>query len=275
MIATELGINHRFINFNHIVKSYRGLASEVLGKEVKFEVEGGTRATDLCLQNIQARNRMAITYMLAQLELSSRNIPGFLLVVSSSNLDESLRGYLTKYDCSSGDINPIGSLSKDALREYLRWNARNGIKCVDSVLNAMPTAELTPLEVGKAIQNDELDMGVSYADLKLFGEIRKVDKLGPVSMFERVRRVKKELTAEEVAAKIKHFFRYYSMNRHKQTTITPSMHFQSSSCDDNRFDMRPFLYNCDWTFQFNEIDKRVKQLNELGQVEYTSKYVFE
>jgi|JI61114C2RNA_FD_contig_91_927953_length_870_multi_2_in_0_out_0_2 hypothetical protein len=53
------------------------------------------------------------------------------------------------------------------------------------------------------------------------------------------------------------------------------MHFQASSCDDNRFDMRPFLYNCDWTFQFNEIDKRVKQLNDLGQVEYTNKYVFE
>lgn len=109
-------------------------------------------------------------------------------------------------------------------------------------------------------------MGVSYADLKLFGDIRKVDKLGPVSMFERVRRIRKELSAEEVAAKIKHFFRHYSINRHKQTTVTPSMHFQASSCDDNRFDMRPFLYNCDWTFQFKEIDKRVKQLNEIGQV---------
>jgi NAD+ synthase (glutamine-hydrolysing) len=85
-------------------------------------------------------------------------------------------------------------------------------------------------------------------------------------MFERVRRIRKELTPEEVATKVKHFFRYYGMNRHKQTTITPSMHFMSSSCDDNRFDMRPFLYNCDWTFQFKEIDKRVKQLNEMGPV---------
>ena len=139
-IAAELGANHRYVNFNHIVNSYRGLASEVLGKEAKFESEGGSKSTDLCLQNIQARNRMAITYMIAQLELSSRNIPGFLLVVSSSNLDESLRGYLTKYDCSSGDINPIGSLSKTTLKNYLKWNSRNGIKFVDSVLNADPTA---------------------------------------------------------------------------------------------------------------------------------------
>lgn len=34
---------------------------------------------------------------------------GFLLVLGSANLDEGLRGYFTKYDCSSADINPIGN----------------------------------------------------------------------------------------------------------------------------------------------------------------------
>ena len=33
---------------------------------------------------------------------------GFLLVLGSANVDEGLRGYLTKYDCSSADVNPIG-----------------------------------------------------------------------------------------------------------------------------------------------------------------------
>ena len=36
---------------------------------------------------------------------------GFLLVLGSANVDEGLRGYLTKYDCSSADVNPIGKLS--------------------------------------------------------------------------------------------------------------------------------------------------------------------
>lgn len=31
----------------------------------------------------------------------------------------SLVGYLTKYDCSSADLNPIGSISKHDLREFL------------------------------------------------------------------------------------------------------------------------------------------------------------
>ena len=33
-------------------------------------------------------------------------------VLGSANVDECLRGYLTKYDCSSADINPIGGISK-------------------------------------------------------------------------------------------------------------------------------------------------------------------
>jgi hypothetical protein len=30
-----------------------------------------------------------------------------------------LRGYMTKYDCSSADINPIGSISKNDLRRFI------------------------------------------------------------------------------------------------------------------------------------------------------------
>lgn len=43
---------------------------------------------------------------------------GFLLVLGSANVDESLRGYLTKYDCSSADINPIGAPTAFNAPEY-------------------------------------------------------------------------------------------------------------------------------------------------------------
>jgi NH3-dependent NAD+ synthetase len=29
--------------------------------------------------------------------------------------------YMTKYDCSSGDLNPIGSISKGDLKKLLGW----------------------------------------------------------------------------------------------------------------------------------------------------------
>jgi len=50
------------------------------------------------------------------------NKNGFLLVLGASNLDEGLRGYFTKYDCSSADINPIGSLNKNDIKSFLKWN---------------------------------------------------------------------------------------------------------------------------------------------------------
>lgn len=53
---------------------------------------------------------------------------------------------------------------------------------------------------------------------------------------------------------MKRFFFYYSVNRHKLTTLTPAYHAESYSPDDNRFDLRQFLYNTKWTRQFNTID---------------------
>ncbi len=53
---------------------------------------------------------------------------------------------------------------------------------------------------------------------------------------------------------MKRFFFFYSVNRHKLTTLTPAYHAESYSPDDNRFDLRQFLYNTKWTRQFNTID---------------------
>jgi NAD+ synthase (glutamine-hydrolysing) len=53
---------------------------------------------------------------------------------------------------------------------------------------------------------------------------------------------------------VKRFFRFYSINRHKLTVLTPSYHAEAYSPDDNRFDLRPFLYNTQWGRQFQTID---------------------
>lgn len=63
-----------------------------------------------------------MTFLMGQLVPWNRGEKGFLLTLGSANLDEGLRGYFTKYDCSSADINPIGSISKEDVRKLLRWN---------------------------------------------------------------------------------------------------------------------------------------------------------
>jgi len=48
---------------------------------------------------VQARSRMVLAYMFSQLIpwINSKNVR--LLVLGSSNVDEALRGYYTKYNC--------------------------------------------------------------------------------------------------------------------------------------------------------------------------------
>ena len=59
---------------------------------------------DLALQNLQARIRMVLSYFFAQLlPWLAGGKGGFLLVLGSANVDESLRGYMTKYDCEWGE----------------------------------------------------------------------------------------------------------------------------------------------------------------------------
>lgn len=64
---------------------------------------------------------MVLAYLFAQLMLWVRSRPGGLLVLGSANVDEALRGYMTKYDCSSADVNPIGGISKTDLKSFLLY----------------------------------------------------------------------------------------------------------------------------------------------------------
>ena len=103
-------------------------------------------------------------------------------------------------------------------------------------------------------------MGMTYAELSRFGTLRKVHRCGPVSMFEKLVHEWNHLRPGEVADKVKLFFRHYSINRHKMTTLTPAYHAESYSPDDNRFDLRQFLYNVRWTWQFRKMDELVEKM---------------
>jgi NAD+ synthase (glutamine-hydrolysing) len=239
----------------------------------RFLVHGGTNTEDLALQNIQARLRMVMAYLLAQLLPWVRGSSGFLLVLASANVDESLRGYMTKYDCSSADLNPIGGMCKADLKRMMEYASKTYVDMgiLEEIALAPPTAELQPLGDGTSAsadytQLDEVDMGMSYAELTVFGRLRKISRCGPVSMFRtllttgalQATRVT-AYTIQEIAAKVKLFFKFYAINRHKMTTITPSYHAEAYGCDDNRFDFRPFLYNVFWPRQNRIIDQIVEE----------------
>ncbi|XP_070684228.1 glutamine-dependent NAD(+) synthetase-like [Pempheris klunzingeri] len=261
-LANQIGSSHMNINIDVAVKGILGIFSLVTGKWPQFRANGGSRRENLALQNVQARVRMVLAYLFAQLSLWAWGKPGGLLVLGSANVDESLTGYFTKYDCSSADINPIGGISKTDLKSFLLYCAEQfQLTALRGILAAPPTAELEPLTDGQVSQTDEADMGMTYSELSVIGRLRKISKCGPFSMFcKLIHTWKDALSATEVAQKVKHFFRMYSVNRHKMTTVTPSYHAESYSPDDNRFDLRPFLYNTRWTWQFKCIDNQVAEM---------------
>ncbi|CAD1480281.1 unnamed protein product [Heterotrigona itama] len=266
-LASQIGSYHHSIVIDVAVSAILTIFQQVTKLTPRFKVQGGSPRENLALQNIQvgiflyARLRMVIAYLFAQLMLWVRGRPGGLLVLGSSNVDEALRGYFTKYDCSSADINPIGGIAKNDLKLFLSYfRKKHGITALDKILDAPATAELEPLQGGQLAQLDEVDMGMTYKELGTFGRLRKQDCAGPFTMFCRLVHMWDKCSSKEVADKVKHFYRCYAINRHKMTILTPSCHAETYSPDDNRFDHRPFLYNHTWKWQFNAIDEQVKRL---------------
>ncbi|KAL8090615.1 glutamine-dependent NAD(+) synthetase [Apium graveolens] len=262
VLADEIGSWHLDVSIDGVISALLTLFQTLTGKRPRYKLDGGSNIENLGLQNIQARIRMVLAFMLASLMPWVHSKPGFYLVLGSSNVDEGLRGYLTKYDCSSADINPIGSISKQDLRTFLRWAAVNlGYPSLADVEAAPPTAELEPIRSNYS-QLDEVDMGMTYEELSVYGRLRKIFRCGPVSMFQNLcYKWGGKLTPSQVADKVKYFFKYYSINRHKMTVMTPSYHAESYSPEDNRFDLRQFLYNARWPYQFRKIDEMVKEID--------------
>lgn len=236
------------------------------------------KGVTLLEQNIQARLRMLVTYFLSG---------GNRIVLATGNVDEAIMGYLTKYDCSSADINPIGGLCKDDLKSYLRYCCTNIFKTdhelvrvLEEIIGAPPSAELTGSE-----QRDEEEIGITYDEISVLGRVRRgvFGCSGPRGAFETIWRERQRppfstkirclnqtatnssdgQMAADLSELIKRFYRRYTRNRHKLTVLTPALHAESYSPDDNRFDHRQFLYPS-LEYQFRCLDALVEQIKQKG-----------
>jgi NAD+ synthase (glutamine-hydrolysing) len=70
-------------------------------------------------------------------------------------------------------INPIGSISKVDLRRFILWaKTAFDVPALQDFLDATPSAELIPITNGSE-QSDEVEMGMTYEELSIFGRLRK------------------------------------------------------------------------------------------------------
>jgi NAD+ synthase (glutamine-hydrolysing) len=292
-LAKKIGARHDVVDIQGMFEAGINGISGISGKDfltMKEEVKNGrvpgsSKSTwDLLYQNIQARLRMINAYLLAQ---ALPSIPSkkytknsFILVLGSSNSDEILVGYYTKYDASAADINPIGSLSKYYVNQILEhYGSVKKIYPLLYIRTATPTAELIETVQGVR-QSDEIDMGITYAQIYELGKLRSMG-LGPIDSYLQIKNnpeLKKIFSQDPDGNQVtpdvivKRFYYRYTVNRNKTTIIPPSVHLTPNP-DDNRYDLRPFLYplfgTIDWKNkmigQGSPINEQLKIIDEIAK----------
>ena len=246
-LADFVGADHSEIEIEDIVMQFYDLMKKTFNISMKFQSQGGTWREDIALQNVYARVRMVLSYLLAQMAPITKKREGYYLVLSAGNLDETLTGYYTKYDCSSGYLNLIGTISKVEVNECLQYFYEVfKAEVIKDIYEAKPTAELKPSE---AEQNDEDEIGLTFREIDIFADARMNKNCSVVYFYKAVEALFPEMPKEKLIDKIAIFFVRYARNRHKVETLPNTVHLTSKSCSSKRFDLRPIIYQDQYKYE--------------------------
>lgn len=205
------------------VKSYTEKIEKALGRRMTWKTD------DIALQNIQARARSPIIWMLA-------NVKNYLLL-STSNRSEGDVGYTTMDGDTSGSISPIAAVDKYFVLQWLRWAEKelnySGLQKVNSL---QPTAELRPAENQQTDENDLMP----YAIIVEIERLAIRDRRSPLDVFLIL---KEELDVDTALLKsyIKKFFRLWAQNQWKRERLAPSFHLDEFNIDPKTWCRFPIL----------------------------------
>ncbi len=222
-LAESLGATFLSWSIEEEVQSYTQTIEGVLGRKLTWEQD------DISLQNIQARTRSPIIWLLANLKNA--------LLLSTSNRSEGDVGYATMDGDTSGSISPIAGVDKDFVIHWLQWAEKNldrpGLREVNALT---PTAELRPQERS---QTDEKDL-MPYSLLVEIERLAIRDRRSPLEVFVALRK-KNEFAEAELREYIKKFFRLWSRNQWKRERLAPSFHLDDFNVDPKTWCRFPIL----------------------------------
>jgi NAD+ synthase (glutamine-hydrolysing) len=223
LLAESIGAKFYSWTIDEEVSSYTAKIEAAIGRKLTWEED------DITLQNIQARTRSPIIWMLANINHA--------LLLSTSNRSEGDVGYATMDGDTSGSISPIAAVDKHFLLQWLQWAEKNLDRPGLSHVNALtPTAELRPLE---RTQTDEKDL-MPYAVIVEIERLAIRDRRSPVDVYLIL---KEELPLEPSILKdyIKKFFRLWSRNQWKRERLAPSFHLDEFNVDPKTWYRFPIL----------------------------------
>ncbi len=222
-LARSLGATFYHWSVEDEVKSYTKKIETAIGRELSWETD------DITLQNIQARSRSPIIWMLANLNRA--------LLLTTSNRSEGDVGYATMDGDTSGSIAPIAGVDKHFIRNWLLWAEKTmgqtGLRFVNALT---PTAELRPSE---RTQTDEKDL-MPYSILVEIERLAIKERLSPLMVFETLQNKNLEDT-ELLRLHIKKFYTLWTRNQWKRERIAPSFHVDDFNVDPRSWCRFPIL----------------------------------
>lgn len=225
-LAGSLGAKfHQWI-IDEEVTSYEQKIEAALGRKLSWETD------DIAKQNIQARSRSPIIWMLANIQQA--------VLLTTSNRSEGDVGYATMDGDTSGSLAPIAGVDKPFILQWLRWAEKElGYSGLASVNKLTPTAELRPTD---RTQTDEKDL-MPYAILVEIEQLAIRDRKSPAEVFHQLsnKTLKPEIAPQQLKEYIKKFFRLWSANQWKRERLAPSFHLDDINVDPRSWCRFPIL----------------------------------
>ncbi|WPR73612.1 NAD(+) synthase [Algoriphagus sp. NG3] len=222
-LAESIGATFYHWEIDEEVNSYTAKIEKAIGRKLTWEQD------DITLQNIQARTRSPIIWMLANLNNA--------LLLATSNRSEGDVGYATMDGDTSGSISPIAAVDKYFILNWLRWAEQNldqpGLEKVNSL---QPSAELRPLE---KTQTDEKDL-MPYAVIVEIEKLAIRDRRSPMDIY-LILSDELDLPDDTLKDYIKKFFRLWSRNQWKRERLAPSFHLDEFNVDPKTWYRFPIL----------------------------------
>jgi len=220
-LAGSIGAAFHHWLIDEEVNSYTSKIENALGRSLTWEND------DVALQNIQARSRSPIIWLLANIKQA--------VLLTTSNRSEGDVGYATMDGDTSGSLAPIAGIDKPFILQWLKWAETHlGYTGLHDVNSLTPTAELRPAE---RTQTDEKDL-MPYAILVEIERLAIRDRKPPVEVFQIL---SARYPANEIKGYIKKFFRLWSANQWKRERLAPSFHFDDLNVDPRSWCRFPIL----------------------------------
>jgi NAD+ synthase (glutamine-hydrolysing) len=221
-MAHSLGA--RFTNWSvrEEVDSYTGKIEKAIGRKLSWDTD------DIALQNIQARARSPVVWMLANVTKA--------VLLTTSNRSEGAVGYATMDGDTSGSLAPIAGIDKPFILRFLRYaESRLGYHGLAKVNRLQPTAELRPAE---RAQTDEGDL-MPYAVLADIEREALLHRKSPVQVYEALRNSHTDPAL--LKQHIRRFFRLWAANQWKRERLAPSFHVDDLNVDPRSWCRFPIL----------------------------------